>query len=166
MNNWLFELTMKIMNSFCTLERKMPNFKKYIFENIFFTCRIILSWPSISLSQFPSLMKILRSLSKRSIAISIYSSATYKKTLPKIFWQQKFWLIKNFLPKCKIITLVHGNKAMLKRPSKSNFEIFEPGLIALQIELSLFELDLSAVPLKFLKFQTWPYCSWEVTSRE
>ena len=48
-------------------------------------------------------------------------------------------------------TLVHGNKAKLKSPSlaslrcKSKFEIFELGLIAVQINLS--------------NFRAWPYCS-------
>ena len=47
-------------------------------------------------------------------------------------------------------TLLHGNKAKLKRPSlaflrcKSKFEIFELGLIAVKNEYS--------------KFQAWPYC--------
>ena len=47
-------------------------------------------------------------------------------------------------------TLVHGNKAKLKRPSlallrcKMTFEIFELGLISVQIE--------------HLIFLPWPYC--------
>ena len=48
-------------------------------------------------------------------------------------------------------TLVHGNKAKLKRPGlallrcKSNF-------------FFIFELGLIAMKLKLLKFQAWPYC--------
>ena len=51
---------------------------------------------------------------------------------------------------CSGTTLVHGNKAQLKRPSlallrcKSKFEIFELGLIAVKIEL--------------FNFWSWPYC--------
>ena len=45
---------------------------------------------------------------------------------------------------CKKVTLMHGNKAKLSRPSlalmrgKSKFEIFKLGLIEVQIELFIF----------------------------
>ena len=58
-------------------------------------------------------------------------------------------------------TLVHGNKAKLKRPSLAllqcilTFEIFEHGLIAVQITLKFSSLAL--LRWKSL-FRAWPYC--------
>ena len=52
-------------------------------------------------------------------------------------------------------TLVHGNKAKLKRPSlallrcKMTFEILKLGLIALQNHFQIFELGLIAVQNEF-----------------
>ena len=63
-----------------------------------------------------------------------------------------------------LISLVHGNKAKLKRPSlavlgcKSRFEIFELGLITVQSEVFfIFELGLIVVQTDFQNFRGWPY---------
>ena len=63
-----------------------------------------------------------------------------------------------------LTTLVHGNKAILKRPSlallrcKLNFSFFELGHIAVQLFFRILELCLIAVQTEFQNFRAWPYC--------
>ena len=67
-------------------------------------------------------------------------------------------LLSKYLEKRQLSTLVHGNKAKLKRPSlallrcQSKFEILVLGLIAVQIEIRIFEVGLIAVQTNYQNF--------------